>query len=568
MEATLTALADRLGINTMVDLINNEAGGDIEAFQKDKYYDQMMLEKLAIGQENYIYLKYAKPYNIPKGYGKWTIRRNFGLTEHTTPLLEGIPPRSDKMKKERIEGTYYQYGRYMEFSDRVDWKLLDPVMMEYASEYGDVATRTMHRLARKELLNTTFKVYANDKSNIGQLVIGDYVGLEDFRLAALKMSRLAVKPVDGVFHVITSEEHYWDLMKDPLVLEYLGTNNGLKHYATGDIPALFNIKFFKTQMDDFAYGYELGNSGEYNDGSDKCRVYAMTDGGNYVYANLAATYRTIYVAPEYASKSDFDPAADDGITNFSRAHEEGIFDGDVVSGFNADGTPSGYASGYATSSESANRLSDGSWIPIRPIWAFDWKALLGGDIADPTEDVTAKTAWGSFYYTYVDDTPTGGGTYTFYAKYTDADGNDAYETLGTVVSTNAGTAKGALDVSVLISELEDTLSEYAGSTFDPTGLAVRQLPVHKAIMLGADALAKLSVANEGNVKMFAKPKGSAGVLDPIDQRQSIGFKINALGFKLIRDEACWVFHHVPAQAPATAGISLGLSGSQIMALPR
>jgi N4-gp56 family major capsid protein len=554
MEATLTALADRIGINSMVDQINNKATS-LDSFQKELYYDTMMLEKIKIGQENYVFLKYAKTYPVPKGHKKWTIRRNFPLTEHTVPLLEGIPPKSDKMKKERIEGTYHQYGRYMEFTDRVEWKLLDPVIMEYASEYGDVATRTMHRLARKELLNTTFKNYANDKANIGELVVGDYVGLEDFRLAALKMSRLAVKPIDGVFHVITSEEHYMDLMKDPLILEYIGTNNGLSHYATGELPTLFKLKFMKTQFDEFAYGYELGNPGEYHDTSDKCRIYASTPGGNYVYANIAAgTYRTVYISAEYASQSDFTDSGD------SRLHEESaitdVFGSDAVASGFEDGSPTGYNSGFAAATASANRLSDGSWIPMRAIWDFDWKQLLGGDIADPTADVEEKTAWGSFYYTYVDDTPTGGGTYTFYAKYTDADGNDAYETLGTIVSTNAGTAKGALDVSVLITELGDTLSEYAGSTFDPSALTARQLPVHTAIMLGQGALARLEAAGQGNVKMFAKEKGSAGVLDPINQRQSIGFKINAIGFELIRPEACWIFKHVPSQAPATAGISL------------
>ena len=567
MESTLTALAERIGINSMVDQINNKAAS-LDSFQKELYYDTMMLEKIKIGQENYVFLKYAKTYSIPKGHGKWTIRRNFPLTEHTTPLLEGIPPRSDKMKKERIEGAYHQYGRYMEFTDRVEWQLLDPVIMEYASEYGDVATRTMHRLARKELLNSTFKNYANDKTNVGELVIGDYVGLEDFRLAALKLSRLAVTPIGGVYHVITSEEHYWDLMKDPLILEYIGTNNGLTQYGTGELPTLFKIKFMKTQFDEFAYGYELGNPGEYNDGADKCRIYGVTPNGNYVYANIAATNRTIYVSPEYSSQSDFDPVLDDGITAdlYSRAHEEGIFDEAIASSF-TDGVAT-MASGYANATESANRLSDGSWIPIRAIWSFTWQNLLGGDIANPAANVTAKTAWGSFYYTYVDDTPSGGGTYTIYAKYTDSAGDDAYETLGTVVSTSGGTASGALDVSVLITELGSTLSEYAGSTFDPTGYAVRQLPVHTAILLGEGALARLESAGQGNVKMYAKPKGSAGVLDPIDQRQSIGFKINAIGFKLIRPEACWIFKHVPTQAPATAGISLGLTAAQQSALPR
>ena len=531
MEANLVALADRIGINTMVDLINRtvqEDGYDITSFQKELYYDSMMLEKIKIGQENYVFLKYAKPYSIPKGHGKWTIRKNFPLTEHTTPLLEGIPPKSDKMRKERIEGAYHQYGRYMEFSDRVDWKLLDPVIMEYASEYGDVATRTMHRLARKELLSTTFKVFANDKVNIGELVIGDYVGLADFRLAALKMARLAVKPIGAVYHVITSEEHYWDLMKDPLILEYIGTNNGLAHYASGEIPELFKIKFIKTQMDDFAYGYELGNPGEYNDGADKCRIYFLAnDADEYFYTNVnAATNRKTFVSAEYRSNSDFI----DG--NNSRSMEEGL--------------PNYFAgtSGVEDASETNNRLSDGSWIPIRNIWTFGLGDFGATDVTKGA-DVTDKTEWGSLYYTYDHTGGTEEKEYKLYVKLSD----DTYELVA-----QFGTEDGKL-TSALAS---------ANSL-----VTVRQLPVHKAIMLGEGALAKLDVTGEGNVKMYAKEKGSAGVLDPINQRQSIGFKINTLGFKLIREESCWVFHHVPTQAPATAGISLGnLTGSQTIAMPR
>jgi len=147
METSLVALADRYGINTMVDILNQDAQSltNLDDWRKEFFYDTMMLEKIKIGTENYVYLQYAKPYPIPKGHDKWKIRKNYPLTEHTTPLLEAIPPRSDKMKKSGLTGTFHQYGRYMEFSDRVEWTLLDPVIMEYASEYGDVAVRTMHR---------------------------------------------------------------------------------------------------------------------------------------------------------------------------------------------------------------------------------------------------------------------------------------------------------------------------------------------------------------------------------------------------------------------------------------
>ena len=517
---SLVALAERYGINTMVGLINEDAKQnlDLESFQAKLYYDQMMLEKIKIGQENYVFLKYAKTHSMPKGHGTWTIRRNFPLTEHTVPLLEGIPPRSDKMKKERIEGVYHQYGRYMEFTDRIEWKLLDPVVMEYAEEYGDVATRTMHRLARRELLNSTVQVYANNKANLGELEVGDTLGIADFRLAALKMARLAVKPLGTMFKVITSEEHYWDLMKDPLIVEYLGSNQGLPHYKDGSLPELFGVSFEKTMLDDFAYGYELANTGEWKDGDDvKCRVYYLNpaydgteDSVPYVYDNVTATgNRKVYVAEEYKSATAFDTK-----WNY-RSEQEGL--GDLSSEEDA--------------TEAHNRLSDGSWIPIRTVWdvnAVDYFGIThsGGLITAGTSSTFANLA---------------GSTKIRYKK------DDDVAVIEYVVSGGDNVELGEVpldaDNKIKVVDILNILPE------------VKQLPVHQAIMLGADALAKIEVTGQGNVQMFVKPKGSAGVLDPIDQRQSIGFKINTIGFKLIRDEACWVFHHVPTQAPATAGIS-------------
>lgn len=531
-EQTLMGLANRVGINTMVELLNKAESENfkMDAYRKDRYYDAMALEKMKIGQEHYVFLKYAKKFSIPAGHAKWTIRRNYPLTEHTVPLLEGIPPRSDKIRKDLIEGSYHQYGRYMEFADRVEWKLLDPIISEYAFEYGDVAVRTMHRLARKELLSSTFKNYANNRANVGELQIGDVVQIAQLRLTILKMSRLLVRPIGTSYPFITSDEHYWDLMKDPLVIEYLGTNNGLSHYKTGEVPELFNLRFEKTMMDEFTYGYELGNSGEFQIGENGenvfCRVYAIID-GKYVYFNLPATgYRKTYVAAEYRDLSGF-------LSSKSRSVEEGLPE---------------YKSGTTDvedADETNNRLSDGSWIPVRVRWNLAFAGLYGADMTVAlTADVTAKTAWGTqgLYYTY-DHT---GGTvekmFTIYGSYLDADNVRQYVSLGYV-----GTAGSLLTASAMAAAIT------AKTLTAPT---LKQLPVHVGFLLGEEALGQIEVSGQGNVQVFAKPKGSAGVLDPIDQRQSIGFKINTLGFKLIKEEACWVYYHVPTQAPATATISL------------
>lgn len=76
----------------------------------------------------------------------------------------------------------------------------------------------------------------------------------------------------------------------------------------------------------------------------------------------------------------------------------------------------------------------------------------------------------------------------------------------------------------------------------------RPLPVHRAIILGAGGLVKTGFSGEMDAKMYVKALGSTGVLDPIDQRQSIGFKINSIGFKAVRNEAIQVYHCIPSTA--------------------
>jgi hypothetical protein len=54
------------------------------------------------------------------------------------------------------------------------------------------------------------------------------------------------------------------------------------------------------------------------------------------------------------------------------------------------------------------------------------------------------------------------------------------------------------------------------------------------------------MSGQDNAKMYVKAKGSAGVLDPIDQRQSIGFKINSVGFGSARPEAVHDYICIPS----------------------
>lgn len=62
-----------------------------------------------------------------------------------------------------------------------------------------------------------------------------------------------------------------------------------------------------------------------------------------------------------------------------------------------------------------------------------------------------------------------------------------------------------------------------------TGAGASGIDVHTAILIGSNAYGVVDVAGEGNVKSIVKGLGSAGTEDPLDQRQTIGWKINSFG---------------------------------------
>lgn len=456
----LRALVDLEGINSITAAANGLLGksGITDATKRERrieyFYDQMLLDTIKLGSENNVFLKYCKVKAVPKGNEKFLLRRWGGLTEHTFPLAEGIPPKSDHMASESFEGTYQQYGRYMEFTDRVEFNLIDDVIAHYSIELGDVAVRTAERLCREELIANAGENYPNGKT-FSQLVIGDTVGIADYRLQALKFQRRLVKPINGSYHVICSPEHIYDLVDDDLVKAYMSYTNTAEPYVTGRPVKLFNITFEDTMLDDFAYGYtEMSHPGEYeiNENGDLgLRLVVVQADGTYAYINAVA------------------------------------------------GATTGISNGVATIKRTVGEayLKDGSWIPNKVVWDID--GLL--DVA--TDTGTAVTA-------------------------TDKDG-------------------------IAISGFK----LYKGNPNDntkPARSVVFELPVHRSFMFGDEFIYKTGIDGEMNAKFYVKEKGSAGVLDPIDQRQSVGFKINTLGFNTVRPEAMVQFIFVPTKALDTYGV--------------
>ena len=391
MNTSFNALNPVDNINTFIEYFRNHG----YKIRPELFYDKQLLDTIRLDESHFVFYRLANTTPIQGNAEKLQIRRWAPLQAHIEPLSEGVPPMSDKGSMESYEIGTFSYGRFMEFSDRVDFEMIDPVIAHYTKEYSIVAMETLDLLAREALTTVAQAAYANQKENFEALEIGDVPSLNDLRIIALSMKKQLVKPRGSKYHVIGTPDFYFDMINDELVKQYMTINNTTKGFYEdmGPIPAMFGLEFYETM--------HIDDSGEYTTADDTyLRTFAVDETGEVTYQNLDAT--TYKVAAE---------------DNYVR---------DARTGMKA------------------------SYIPNLMKWNI------------------------------------------------------------------------------------------------PEGS--QELKVHRIFVLGADALTRTEIAGQGNAKMYVKPLGSAGVLDPIDQRQSIGFKINSIGFGSTRPEAVVCYYCVPTQA--------------------
>lgn len=400
-------LASTQDINTFVQLARSTKN----LTNPEVFYSKQLLDTIRYDANNYVYYRLADESPIQDKADKLTIRRWAPLQAHTEPLAEGMPPMSDKGSVEKYELQAAQYGRYMEFTDKVDFHVVDPVVAHYTKEYSLVAVETLDLLARETLFSIASKFFANGKTGFAALDVTCRPTITDLRLIALSLKKSLVKPrSNGRYHVIASPEFYFDMVSDPTVEKYMTINQTTKTmYDDSSLVPMFGLEFYETLL--------VPTSSKYKEGSaDKMMLFRTTGEGQYEYKQITLS--------ESANSA----------TNLQVTK----------------------VSGYVKDSRTGQ---DASYIPNRVTY----------DLA----------AWNAAHK--------GGG-------------NDWAE-----------------------------------------------FKAQHILVVGKDALTRTGLQGEGQARMFVKQKGSAGVLDPIDQRQSIGFKINSVGFGSTRLEAVVDYVCVPSQ---------------------
>jgi N4-gp56 family major capsid protein len=400
-------------------------------------YSKIMLRTIELSESDYVFDSIATEKTMPSNNGSNEIvfKRMLSLAAHTQPLVEGIPPASDKGSMVAIKGSTKSYGRVMKFTDKVNWAVVDPLISEYTRQLSLKIPETKDILAQEALLSECQVFYAQPKvvyagagdpdtlvvdtskpavSHISKLSPECNPTLDEFRKIVLSMEAAKVRPAaGGNFQTLCSSAVLFDLITDHRVKEFMKFSNTGEAYKNDMVIDLFSLVFKKAKT-------------------------IKTD-NTFINADGVVTY--IYHVPALTVTTTADSALSAAYTG------------------------------------RVNILTAVPWAKIADSDAVTIVYLDKASGAVPANKVT---------------------TYSAIKGLTGIDGVDV-------------------------------------------------LNIHHSYVIGEEALFRIGVEGHTAPQFIKKELGSAGTEDPLNQRQSIGWKIDSLGYKVANPDAVVDYMSIPSQ---------------------
>lgn len=109
------------------------------------------------------------------------------------------------------------------------------------------------------------------------------------------------------------------------------------------------------------------------------------------------------------------------------------------------------------------------------------------------------------------------------------------------------TVNGEFDAWAKLEANAEVLDSISTTTWGAVGSGADVLNIHHTFVLGEECLFRIGVEGHTAPQFITKPLGSAGTEDPLNQRQSIGWKIDSLGYKVPNPDAVVDYMCCPTQ---------------------
>ena len=216
------------------------------ATKPQAFYNKLLLKTLRA--RSFEHEKYAQARPMPKNYGDTTNFRMTGvLAPALTPLDEGVTPTGNSATITAISATTQQYGDFIEFSDRVNFQMVDPIIAEYTKEQGVQAAETKDTLVRDEIHGGSNVFYEGGKTDRATLAAGDKPTVDTFRKGALTLKKNHVKKINGKYIAFISPDVTFDLLDDPKFLKAYEIGQQNKPFIDGEIADVYGIKFIEVE---------------------------------------------------------------------------------------------------------------------------------------------------------------------------------------------------------------------------------------------------------------------------------------------------------------------------------
>jgi hypothetical protein len=127
--------------------------------------------------------------------------------------------------------------------------------------------------------------------------------------------------------------------------------------------------------------------------------------------------------------------------------------------------------------------------------------------------------------------------------YHDAANNKNYVTIGTPLDT-ATTSTKVIIVNLTTGTAGDAT---AFTDLNTVKASLEPLNCHYSFVVGEECLFRVGVEGHTQPQFIKKELGSAGTEDPLNQRQSIGWKIDSIGYKVPNPDAVVAYVSCPTQ---------------------
>ena len=217
------------------------------ATKPQAFYDKLLLKTLRF--RSFDHERFAQTRPMPRNAGDTINFRKIGvLAPALTPLSEGVTPTGNSATITAISATTAQYGDFLEFSDRVDFQMVDPIVAEYTKEQGVQASETKDTLGRAELHGGSNVIYAASRVSRATLAAGDKPTVDLFRKAALTLKKNKVKPAAGGKYVVfISPDTTFDLLDDAKFIKAYEIAQNNKPFIDGEVADVYGIKFVEVE---------------------------------------------------------------------------------------------------------------------------------------------------------------------------------------------------------------------------------------------------------------------------------------------------------------------------------